>query len=353
MIYFRAEASATHGFGHLKRCLMIASALTESGAQATFLCPEADTDLHDTIKQAGHKIHAIPSGLSYAEEVNHYPNDCYHLVTDIYHQGNIQNPEPLHDYINSATRRKIKIAFIDGIFHEAFRPPENIPALYAVIQPYLNAENDTAPNAKHWIKGVQYAVMDNAYKNQPLKNIKNAANNILITFGGADPQELTASLMTALAEQPKDIHIRLIIGPYFSQTHKDKISALSIQYPTRFDVKGAQTDMIPHYQWADIALGSSGLSRYEFAALGLPAIFTALYPEHTESSEAFAQSGIARYIGLYTETDAQDWLDALRNLRTNKTAREEMSLTGQKKINGKGAILLAKKLLEIFDEKRN
>lgn len=347
MILCRAEASKEYGLGHLKRCLIIADALKKHDEDVTFIVPEDNETALSLIQNAACDVQTIPSGLNLKDEINYYPEKFSFLITDIYHQGNAQSPESVSDYLSVLKERGIKIAFIDGLYDEAFRPSEEISPVEVFIQPYLGATNDTPAPAHHWLRGSQFAVMDSAYADLPAKEA-DTIQNTLITFGGADPQSLTIQSMRDLENAPDNIHVRVIIGPYFDTQHVTDIKTLATKNQDRFEVLEPQDDMIPHYQWAHIALTGSGLSRYECAANGLPALFTAHYPAHIRSSEAFAQSGAARYIGLQSDLKENDWQNAVTDLINNKEAWQAMSRKGQELIDGQGADRLAKKLLEIF-----
>ena len=61
-IAFRADASIQIGTGHVMRCLTLADALRERGAQCSFICRQHLGNLVDLIKQRGHQVHALPTG---------------------------------------------------------------------------------------------------------------------------------------------------------------------------------------------------------------------------------------------------------------------------------------------------
>ncbi|MEZ5813483.1 MAG: hypothetical protein R3E13_01950 [Alphaproteobacteria bacterium] len=344
-VLFRADASLNYGFGHLSRCLQIAEGLEEDGLSCGFICGEGDVETLERIQGAGHAVYKIPAGLVYHEEVDFYPPRLKALILDLGHRDNIQSPERLVPYLERLAEAGIPLAFIDGLFEDTFRPPCPVPEFKAYIQPYLGAAGDVKPNAEHWVCGSQYAIMASEYANAREKEVKDVAENILITFGGSDPQGLTAQLMEGLGGKVDGFNVRVIIGPYFSEGHKERIHALS----GGFEILGPQDGMLPHYEWADMAISTSGLSRYEFAAMGLPAVFASLYPAHIRSSEIFDECGIARHLGLASDLSSEDWGTAVMGLAGDKNVRTEMSQAGQKHIDGCGLKRLCKSLIEIFD----
>lgn len=60
-VVFRTDASLTIGTGHVTRCLTLAKALRESGAQTLFICREHEGHLCNHIEEQGFAVHRLPS----------------------------------------------------------------------------------------------------------------------------------------------------------------------------------------------------------------------------------------------------------------------------------------------------
>ncbi len=60
-VVFRTDASHTIGTGHTIRCLTLAKALRESGAQILFICREHEGDLCNHIEEQGFAVHHLSS----------------------------------------------------------------------------------------------------------------------------------------------------------------------------------------------------------------------------------------------------------------------------------------------------
>ena len=58
-IVFRTDASLQIGTGHVMRCLTLAQALLERGAQCSFICREHPGNLIDLIRQRGFLVYAL------------------------------------------------------------------------------------------------------------------------------------------------------------------------------------------------------------------------------------------------------------------------------------------------------
>jgi spore coat polysaccharide biosynthesis predicted glycosyltransferase SpsG len=326
IIHFKCEASQRLGFGHLRRCLMLAEAFRAKGAACAFILPPGDATAIAMVRGADF-------GLRHDDE------GCENLILDLFHHDNRADPAKLCAYLETVRGRKT--IFIDGMFEDAFRDPR-APRLTAWVQPYPDAETDMRPPAEHWFAGGQYVILPPRYAGLAAKEIAPRARRLLLTFGGADPQGLTPFVMAAVAET--DFDARVMVGPYFSAEHRAQIRA----FGDRFEIIEGEADLLRHYLWADLAAGASSLSRLEFAAAGLPCVFAALYPYHERLSKTYAEDGAAQYLGRYEALDGQDWRGALCNLAQDAAARQDMSRAGQRLIDGRGADRLTDALLRLF-----
>ena len=59
-IAFRTDASSQIGTGHVIRCLTLADALREEGAECQFVCREHEGHLMDHIRSRGYELYSLP-----------------------------------------------------------------------------------------------------------------------------------------------------------------------------------------------------------------------------------------------------------------------------------------------------
>ncbi|MGH8241179.1 MAG: UDP-2,4-diacetamido-2,4,6-trideoxy-beta-L-altropyranose hydrolase, partial [Steroidobacteraceae bacterium] len=70
-VAIRVDASAAIGYGHLTRCLALALALRDSGAEPTFLCARLPPELQHDIEQQGFPLVQLPRTTSDADHQSH------------------------------------------------------------------------------------------------------------------------------------------------------------------------------------------------------------------------------------------------------------------------------------------
>lgn len=143
---------------------------------------------------------------------------------------------------------------------------EGSGAEYANVVINALYESSTGTNAKN---GSQYYILPKLFLVCPPINIAEKVQNVLITFGGADPQNYTDTLLEIVsAPKYKDIHFHVVLGSAKKNVWKlmeyEKNPNISILY---------NIDNMPEIMsLCDMALTSRGRTCFELAALGIPTI---------------------------------------------------------------------------------
>ena len=346
MIFFRCDVSEAIGWGHLKRCLTLAKHLSDYEA-VCFLFADVDEQVSELVKKMGFGFCQIPNGLALKDEIEHYPDSCRSIVVDLGHRGNLDQPDDLVNYFLELDKLQFRIVVIDGLNEESFSS-DLAPRVKAFVQPYWGVvEGSTPPNSDHWFYGPKYVLIDEAYFSSYKKRKPGSLRNILVTFGGSDPQKNTLNVLHSIAHLPDTLNFRVIMGPSFAASHKAEINLMKAN--TSVDVIRSPDNLLAHYDWADVCICGSGTSRYEASANGLPVIFASIYPAHDELSQIYASFGTAQYIGPAAALLPLDWAVAILELKASPKIYEDMVMSienmKQRVVGGK---LLARELYEVF-----
>ncbi len=88
------------------------------------------------------------------------------------------------------------------------------------------------------------------------------------------------------------------------------VVALSNNFET---VEGAD-DLAIEYAWADLALCAFGVTAYELAAFGVPALYLGLTDDHARSAGAFDAAGMGVSLGLAANVTDDDIRTQIRAL---------------------------------------
>jgi spore coat polysaccharide biosynthesis protein SpsF len=158
-------------------------------------------------------------------------------------------------------------------------------------------------------------------------------------MGGSDPMGLTERCAQALSGLCSTFRIRFVIGSGMADAPQAaaRITACRRNYET---VEGAD-DLSTEYANADMALCAFGVTAYELAAYGVPAVYLGLTEDHARSASAFEQAGMGISLGVAGELLNIDIQRAVQDLMYNASARRRMHTTGLALIDGQGAARVA------------
>jgi spore coat polysaccharide biosynthesis protein SpsF len=167
-------------------------------------------------------------------------------------------------------------------------------------------------------------------------------SRLLVTMGGSDPGGLTTLALLALAEAEPRFAVDLVLGPAFVEDRDFHDALARLRCPVT--VHRAVRDLPALAATADLALASFGVTAYELAVLGVPALLLCLSDDHAMSASALDRAGMARSLGrhdLLSPRDIARELDALHD-----DEQEEMRRRGPELIDGLGARRIAAKLVD-------
>ncbi len=170
-----------------------------------------------------------------------------------------------------------------------------------------------------------------------------ARPTVLVAMGGSDPHGLTLRIAKALASLDSAFRIRFVIGTGMKDASKvaQGLVALKKNYET---VEGAE-DLATEYAGADVALCAFGVTAYELAASGVPAIYLGISPEHARSATAFAEAGMGFSLGEASSVSDADIARTVLWLLNKPVARREMRNAGLSLMDGQGAVRIAADLV--------
>ncbi len=177
-----------------------------------------------------------------------------------------------------------------------------------------------------------------------------ARPTLLVAMGGSDPQGLTLRAAKALAPLDPAFRIRFIIGTGTKDAAKVAagVVALKSNYET---VEGAD-DLATEYAAADLALCAFGVTAYELAAFGVPAIYLGLTEDHVRSAGTFEAAGMGISLGLAAHVEAGDIRANVKALMSDAARRREMRNAGLTTLDGSGATRIAADLAAALKEEK-
>ncbi|MBS0275759.1 MAG: NTP transferase domain-containing protein [Proteobacteria bacterium] len=163
--------------------------------------------------------------------------------------------------------------------------------------------------------------------------------SLLITMGGSDPFGLTLRTARALANLDPIFRARFVIGPGMENTAQTakRIASLAPHFET---IENAD-DLTTEFAASDLALTAFGVTAYELAAYGVPALYLCLNEDHALSASAFERAGMGVSLGVHDKIEDFDIASAAWALIGDNARRRDMHAAGLMTIDGGGAARIA------------
>jgi spore coat polysaccharide biosynthesis protein SpsF len=170
-------------------------------------------------------------------------------------------------------------------------------------------------------------------------------------MGGSDPAGFTTRAVSALSHlgghRPE---IRVVLGSGFSRDAalQDVLHGLPPVARSEVEVLRHQSAraMQKLMADADLAVASFGVTAYELAALGVPAVYLCLTEDHATSASAFVDAGIAVSLGIPTERSEAELATEVRRLLEDDARRREMSARAARLVDGRGTVRVAQTIIQ-------
>lgn len=286
------------GTGHVYRCLSIASKLV----------------FHDVLFLIDEQ-HEL--GINIVDNYN-YPYKLYDGEDDLLNILREYSPQVVINDILNTSREYISCLKNDGYFVVNF---EDLGTGTEVADVVFDALYEHEVGEDKVFTGHKYYILRDEFYFQPQKIIAQAVNNILITFGGSDPNNFTENVLDSILSTNYEGRINVVVGLGYQG-----LDDLIEKYESNQSIQFYQnvSDISEFMFKADIIFTSAGRTMYEICSLGVPTI--CLCQNERELTHVFANetNGFIN-MGLGTDVGRQEIIDQFVKLVNNYELRLEMN----------------------------
>lgn len=321
-VVIRADASARMGTGHIARCLTLAIALRERGASVAFVSRMHEGHQSSLVEDRGFDVSRLPlrevegdadstdatwAGAQWEVDADETLQaigrlgEVHWLVVD--HYGIDHRWEAR---VRPSAKRVLVIDDMANRRHDCdLLLDQNLVASMRTRYDALVGESCVL------MLGPAYALLQPGFRELRLSVSPRAGaiRRLLISFGGADTDNLTGRALAAfLGLHRPDVRVDVVLGPanqwgpeLLEQSAAHANVAIHSSLPT----------LAPLMAEADLAIGASGTTSWERLCLGLPSIVVTLAPNQRPIAEALGESDLARYLGPAESVTEQSLASAL------------------------------------------
>jgi spore coat polysaccharide biosynthesis protein SpsF len=309
--------------GHIARSRSIAHSFREAGWKPVFVCQENDV-VRNYLKNEQVEL---PSAISQLK-----PNV---VVADLSHRENAANPNGAAAYFDELKRTTgAYLVIIDGNQQECISARAESQADMIVL-PYVGRLPKVL-GAPRVLSGPEYVIMSPPFQEAARKSrfIQAATARVLISMGGTDPFGLTERAVRAASVALPNAEVRIVIGPGFSESTVSRIEAATTGDARFALIRSAQ--IAQELMESDVAIISDGLTKYEAAVTGTPAIVVC-YDEHQRALSAdFEKTRCCAYFGPEDLDNPKPLTELLTAICDDLDRRRRMSESGKQLLDGKG-----------------
>jgi spore coat polysaccharide biosynthesis predicted glycosyltransferase SpsG len=196
--------------------------------------------------------------------------------------------------------------------------------------------------ANHY-HGSKYFILRDEFLFEKEKKVQTKIENILLSFGGVDPNDYTRRVLTIIFEYCKMENINITVVTGLGYRNSDTLIRDFPMADIKVDVKNMSEEIYK----SDLVFTSAGRTTFEVASIGVPCIVLCQNNRETTHFFASEQNGFNN-LGLGFKVSDEDIFNAFLNSKDyrNRVAMHERMISKDLK-NGKRRVLnLIRKTIE-------
>ena len=335
-VIFRVDASYEIGIGHVMRCLAIAEFLKAKDISASFVCRDHPGNLIEHIELKGFPVFQLTNPSDDGEYSSYAScrllKHSSWLGTDW-----LADAEETKEAIGTQKydwlvvdhyaldirwelelrQRCDRLMVLDDLADRDHECDLLLDQNY-----FLNSER----RYQHRISasttclfGPKYAVMRGEYREAHLaaRIRRGSISNILVYFGGADKNNVTERVMTALAGgEEHSIRIDVVVDPRHKYLESIKKSAKRL---TNVELHIGVPTLCPLMLKADLAIGGAGTTSWERCSVGLPALVISTAENQRAVAKELHAGGFVEWLGHEDHVSTDSIEEGIRLIKEVKT----------------------------------
>lgn len=315
------EASHARGMGHLYRGLNLAGALKAEGDGVFFVINNDERSM-GILKDEGYSFDIVDYGATGWEGAIIERHKSASWIND--------RLDTIEAHAKEVLKKGVALFTFDDHGSGALLAKKNFLAMdLAPVEKFPNG----LYGPKHMI--LNPAISAHREKKRDFKG----ALKILVTLGGSDTYGVTPRVVSAL-KGVSEIEVEIVVGPNFA--HFDELTEAASLLGAK--VYRTVPDLIACISAADLLVCGGGVTLFETAALGVPAVTIANEPHEVPIAGWFEKNGFSIDLGFHTAPFEARLKSAVVGLVSERARLSKMSAAGKALVDCDGLKRVLKEL---------
>ncbi|MBN1472355.1 MAG: UDP-2,4-diacetamido-2,4,6-trideoxy-beta-L-altropyranose hydrolase [Syntrophaceae bacterium] len=335
-LIIRADATSHIGTGHIMRCIALGQAWHDNGGEVTFISHCESEDLRQRLLEEGMNLINIEKAYPAANDLEctleniaaigrHQAANCW-LVIDGY-------------YFDASYQKRIKEAGYKILRIDDYGHADHYCADIVLNQNISADESFYMHREPHTklLLGTGYVLLRREFKRWHgwQRSIPDIASKVLVTMGGADPDNVTLKVIQALKQiDIPGLEAKIVVG---HANPNLTILESAISDRTNLQLIKSASNMPELMAWSDIAVSAGGSTCWEMAFMGLPNIFMIIADNQRAVAEELHKQSIAFNMGWGKKILIADLVQHIKSLLLSKDLRKEYSIKSSQIIDSLGS----------------
>ncbi len=334
----RADAGAAIGAGHLMRCLALADAWEAAGGTTVVMTDASIADRITAVR--GERRRFVPAtpgrdDAESAEEIGRVAGSCAGGTTPWVVADGYRFSEAFHRALRHAA---VRLMVVD----DTVRLPHYAADVVLNQNPGAERSDYAGDDDTQFLLGGRYTMLrPQVIRRRPRASAQpEMARRLLLTMGGADPDNVTARVMEALTKvRVPGLEATVVVGPL--NRRADELADAARQSPVPMTMVVNPPDLAALMVAADVAVSASGSTAWELLFLGVPSLLIPVAENQRVVLDAVRGAAAADAIGEPGQLPGQLNVDALaagiERLCLDANRRAALSQRARQFIDGRGA----------------
>ena len=325
-IVHRCDGGVHIGLGHLIRNMTLACELKTRGHQISFVTRRLDGTAEQRLTESAFPAITLPDHATASEQLNAMKGNDFYVI-DSYEADEL--------FFRSARKNAKVLAFVD--YELPFKMDVDV-----LLIPHIGTEKLSfrIPEDALQLRGPDYLLLRQEFRNLPERMIRENPADVLVTFGGADVQNMTRRVAEALAGF-ETITVHFVLGNSYSMQWEEELHVIASAARYKSHFYRNKHSLIDLMVQSDLAIAPPSTTSYELCATGTPMLAIITGEDQKICASGLQSREAIELLGWHADVSQDQIRAATFRLISDTGRRKELSTAARKITDGRGAVRIA------------